>query len=64
MLCATVTSLARIDERVQAGDNALQETLARFDKFRIQFSDSAIPTIGALAPRGTMSRFQNREEKR
>ena len=55
MLTDLARSLAKIDERVQAGDSALLETLKKFEKFKILTPDNNIKKISALSKRGTNS---------
>lgn len=55
MLSALARSLARIDERVQAGDTALQDVLKKFEKFKVLTDDSKVPSLLGLAPTGTVS---------
>jgi hypothetical protein len=61
MLASLARGLARIDERVQAGDSALQETLKKFEKFKVLHNDSKPPSLLQLAPAGTISN-RSREE--
>ena len=55
MLSALARGLARIDERVQAGDSALQETLKKFEKFKVLHNDVKPPSLLQLAPTGSVS---------
>jgi hypothetical protein len=55
MLGTLARSLARIDERVQAGDTALQETLKKFEKFKVVSNRSQLPTLHDLAKQGSVS---------
>jgi hypothetical protein len=55
MLGTLARSLARIDERVQAGDTALQETLKKFEKFKVVANRSQLPTLHDLAKQGSVS---------
>ena len=61
MLSALSRGLARIDERVQAGDTALQDVLRKFEKFKVLTADSKPPTLFQLAPTGSVS-DKSREE--
>jgi hypothetical protein len=55
MLTHTSRALARIDERIQAGDTALQDVLKKFEKFKVLTDDKEVPTLAALAPTGSIS---------
>jgi hypothetical protein len=55
MLTGLARSLARIDERVQAGDSALQETLKKFEKFKVLHGRKEMPSLLDLAPTGSVS---------
>ena len=55
MLTGLARGLARIDERVQAGDTALQETLKKFEKFKVLHGKQAPPSLLELAPTGSVS---------
>jgi len=55
MLSALARGLARIDERVQAGDSALQETLKKFEKFKVLHNEAKPPSLLELAPAGSVS---------
>ena len=55
MLSALARGLARIDERVQAGDSALQETLKKFEKFKVLHNEKKPPSLLELAPNGSVS---------
>lgn len=55
MLSTLSRSLARIDERVQAGDSALQETLKKFEKFKVLHGREKMPSLIDLAPTGSVS---------
>ena len=61
MLSALARGLARIDERVQAGDSALQETLKKFEKFKVLHNETKPPSLLDLAPTGSVSN-RSREE--
>ena len=55
MLGNLARGLARIDERVQAGDTALQETLKKFEKFKVLHGNKKVPSLIDLAPTGSVS---------
>ena len=55
MLGNLARGLARIDERVQAGDTALQETLKKFEKFKVLHGKQKVPSLVDLAPTGSIS---------
>jgi|SaaInlStandDraft_3_1057020.scaffolds.fasta_scaffold03981_5 hypothetical protein len=55
MLGNLARGLARIDERVQAGDSALQETLKKFEKFKVLHGRKEMPSLIDLAPTGSVS---------
>lgn len=55
MLTGLARGLARIDERVQAGDTALQETLKKFEKFKVLHGKEQPPSLLDLAPTGSVS---------
>ncbi len=55
MLGNLARGLARIDERVQAGDTALQETLKKFEKFKVLHGNKKIPSLLDLSPTGSIS---------
>lgn len=55
MLSSLARGLARIDERVQAGDSALQETLKKFEKFKVLHNENRPPNLLDLAPTGSVS---------
>jgi hypothetical protein len=55
MLSALSRGLARIDERIQAGDQALQDVLKRFEKFRVLTDNRKPPKLADLAPTGSVS---------
>ena len=61
MLGNLARGLARIDERVQAGDTALQETLKKFEKFKVLHGTKKIPSLLDLSPTGSISN-RSREE--
>jgi len=55
MLAALTRGLARLDERISASDQALQDTLKRFEKFKVITDTSKPPSLLQLAPQGTIS---------
>lgn len=55
MLSALSRSLARVDERIEAGDSALQDVLKKFEKFRVLTDTDTVPSMIELAPAGTVS---------
>jgi len=61
MLSALARGLARIDERVQAGDSALQETLKKFEKFKLLHNEKKPPSLLELAPSGSVSNRSRNE---
>jgi hypothetical protein len=56
MLSTITRGLARIDERIQAGDTALQDVLKKFEKFKVLTDSSTPPSLMDLAPTGTISK--------
>jgi len=61
MLKDLTGSIAKIDERLQAGDTALQEILNKFDKFRVVPHEETVPSLAELAPTGTASKQRGKE---
>lgn len=55
MLSAVARGLTRLDERLQAGDQALQDTLRRFEQFKIATDPGKVPSLAQLAPKGSIS---------
>jgi hypothetical protein len=55
MLSALTRSLARLDERISSSDQALQDTLKRFEKFKVITDTTKPPAITQLAPQGSIS---------
>jgi hypothetical protein len=55
MLSAVTRSLARLDERISSSDQALQDTLKRFEKFKVITDTTRPPSLAQLAPQGTIS---------
>lgn len=55
MLSAVTRSLARLDERISSSDQALQDTLKRFEKFKVITDTAKPPSLSQLAPQGTIS---------
>ena len=62
MLTDLARGLAKIDERVQAGDSALLDTLKKFEKFKILTPQDNIRKIGDLAKRGTTTYKKDRSK--
>lgn len=62
MLTDLARGLAKIDERVQAGDSALLDTLKKFEKFKILTPDNNIKKIGDLAKKGTTTYKKDRSK--
>jgi hypothetical protein len=62
MLSSLSRSLAKIDERVQAGDSALHDTLKKFEKFKILSPVSSPPPIEALVSKGSVTGRNRRGE--
>jgi hypothetical protein len=50
MLKDLTGSLSRIDERMQAGDTALQDILRSFDLFKVVPKEQRVPNLADLAP--------------
>ena len=55
MLATLTRAIVRTDERISAGDQALQDTLKRFEKFKLLTDDAKTPTMAQLAPTGSVS---------
>lgn len=55
MLSALTRSLSKLDERISSSDQALQDTLKRFEKFKVITDTSKPPAITQLAPQGSVS---------
>lgn len=53
MLTDLARGLAKIDERVQAGDSALLDTLKKFEKFKILTPEDNMRKIADLSAKGT-----------
>ena len=62
MLTDLARGLAKIDERVQAGDSALLDTLKKFEKFKILTPQDDIKKIGDLAKKGTTTYKKDRSK--
>lgn len=62
MLTDLARGLAKIDERVQAGDSALLETLKKFEKFKILTPQDSMKKIGDLAKKGTTTYKKDRSK--
>ena len=61
MLKDLTGSLSRVDERMQAGDTALQDILKRFDQFKVVPKDDRVPTLAQIAPTGSVSKQKAKE---
>lgn len=53
MLTDLARGLAKIDERVQAGDSALLDTLKKFEKFKILTPEDGIRKLADVSSKGT-----------
>ena len=62
MLTDLARGLAKIDERVQAGDSALLDTLKKFEKFKILTPQDNMKKIGDLAKKGTTTYKKDRSK--
>jgi len=62
MLTDLARGLAKIDERVQAGDSALLDTLKKFEKFKILTPQDNMKKIGDLAKKGTTTYRSDRSK--
>lgn len=54
-LAIITRNLLRIDERISAGDMALQDTLRRFEQFKVRSDGTKVPSLADLAPTGSIS---------
>ena len=54
-LAIITRNLLRIDERISAGDMALQDTLRRFEQFKVRSDSTKVPSLADLAPTGSIS---------
>jgi len=61
MLSTLARGIARIDERLQAGDAALHEVLKKFEKFKVITAGKAVPALIDLVPTGSVSK-RSRED--
>jgi hypothetical protein len=55
MLSSLSRAIVRVEMRISSGDQALQDTLKRFEKFKILSDDSKPVSLAQLAPAGTIS---------
>lgn len=55
MLANLSRSIARVDERIEAGDTALQDVLKKFEKFRVIGDTDVLPTAATLVTSGSLS---------
>lgn len=62
MLTDLARGLAKIDERVQAGDSALLDTLKKFEKFKILTPEDNMRKISDLAKKGTTTYKKDRSK--
>ena len=53
MLTDLARGLAKVDERVQAGDSALLDTLKKFEKFKILTPEDGIRKLADVSSKGT-----------
>lgn len=63
MLTTTVRTMLRVDERRQESDAALQDVLKRFERFRLRQDPAKLPTLGTLAPTGSIGDYSREEMK-
>lgn len=63
MLTTTVRTMLRVDERRQESDAALQDVLRRFERFRLRQDTAKLPTLGTLAPTGSIGDYSREEMK-
>ena len=61
MLAALSRGIVRVDERLSQGDQAVQDTLKRFEKFKVLGDESKVPSLAKLAPAGTVSARSRQE---
>ena len=61
MMNATIRTMLRVDERRQESDAALQEVLKRFERFRMRQDPAKLPTLGTLAPTGSIGDYSREE---
>ena len=50
-----------MDERLSQGEQALQDVLKRFEKFKMIGDDNKLPSLAQLAPTGSVSQRSRRE---
>ena len=63
MLTDLARGLSKVDERVQAGDSALLETLKKFEKFKIISPQDTVKALNAIAKKGTTTYKPNKRNK-
>lgn len=63
MLTTTIRTMLRVDERRQESDAALQDVLKRFERFRLRQDQAKLPTLGTLAPTGSIGDYSRDEMK-
>lgn len=61
MMTATIRTMLRVDERRQESDSALQDVLHRFERFRMKTDQKRLPTLGTLAPAGSIGDYSRDE---
>lgn len=61
MLGHLARGMARVDERLAAGDAALTEVLRKFNKFKVATKKDEIPSLFDLAPSGSVSNKSRNE---
>jgi hypothetical protein len=64
MLEGLTRGLLRTDDRLRSSDTALQETLRRFERFKVKTDSTEIPSLADLAPAGTVSGMSQGEVMR
>lgn len=62
MLTDLARGLAKIDERVQAGDSALLDTLKKFEKFKILTPEDGIRKLADVSSKGTTTFKKNKRK--
>lgn len=61
MLAILTRGIVRLDERLSQGEQALQDVLKRFEKFKVIGDDAKLPSLAQLAPTGSVSSRSRRE---
>ena len=61
MLAILTRGIVRLDERLSQGEQALQDVLKRFEKFKMIGDDNKLPSLAQLAPTGSVSQRSRRE---